>query len=104
MIPIYKNNRLYSIFFMIYMTIGAFVLMRLVLATIYTEYINYIKLETQEYIEERNRDLRFIFSFYNFLRKAFKLLDFHENHQIELETLKLLFKELNGYRMIKIDL
>lgn len=80
MMPGYKESRLYFIFFFIYLVIGYFFLLELVLAAIYNAYRVHIEREVSGFIEKKDK----------LIREAFHLLDYQHHGYIPKETFERL--------------
>ena len=84
MLPAYRMNRLYAIFFLLYLIIGLFFLLNLILAIYFSNYKNRVERSINTYIKMRE----------NFLREKFNNYDLEKKGYISLHQCKLLVQEL----------
>ena len=71
MLPAYKSNRLYCTFFIVYLIVGQFFLMSLILASFYSNFKNRIKNQLHNFMERRHEYLAFKFNDFDTQSKGY---------------------------------
>ena len=71
MLPAYKSNQAYSLFFIIYLIMGVFFMMNLILATFYSNYKNRVDRTLNDFMEERKNYLISKFNQYDFTGRGY---------------------------------
>jgi len=88
MMPAYCNNRIYSLFFVVFYLVGLFFLFKLVLAFFYSSYRQQIEKQAKRFVELQT----------NYMQRAFMMIDTEHNGYIPKEK----FEELMA--LLKQDL
>ena len=74
MLPAYKSNQAYCLFFIIYLTMGVFFMMNLILATFYSNYKNRVERTLNDFMVERKDYLISKFNQYDYTGRGFLTL------------------------------
>jgi len=86
MLPAYHINKAYCAFFILYLVIGLFFMLNLILATYYSNYKNRVEKSINDFIEQRQAHLR----------KKFKIYDIRKKGYLYMGQLRLLLKDILG--------
>jgi len=92
-IPAYKENRLYCIFFVVYLGIGVFFLMNMVLAVFYYEYRFEMAKTAENYNKKRSRQIM----------KGFEVLDTGSNNEVSLDVCCQLLAQLRKEKVYQLS-
>jgi len=84
MLPAYHEYKPYCIFFILYLIIGLFFMLNLILATYYSAYKNRVEKSLNTFVQERQ----------NHLEIKFKEYDIHQRGYLQKDQLRLLLKEI----------
>jgi hypothetical protein len=85
MIPVYKEHRVYCLFFIAFLVVGLFFLMNLLLAVAYNSYATQLQYNVARFTYKRKQSLQI----------AFKLLDISGDGYIELPEMEAALDELD---------
>ncbi|CAI2380053.1 unnamed protein product [Moneuplotes crassus] len=84
MLPAYHSHKLYCVFFVIYLIVGLFFTMNLILASFYSTYKSRVEKSLYDFVEERNE----------YLQKKFEQYDVQKTGKLKIKQLRSLLEDI----------